>query len=175
MVKGPWTEHEDRLLLSLVSQKGAQKWSDIANILPHRIGKQCRERWHNHLNPMIKKASWSNEEQWILYLQNRSNANKWADIANILEGRTDNTIKNHWNSSMKKRIREMQNEFSRLFQQHLNSVNVKFLGCEAIEYTEQGEPVNKSKVPKGWTKDYIKIVLAFEQNLLARYKRLVEE
>jgi hypothetical protein len=54
---------------------------------------------------MIKRnAAWSREEEWILYLLNRDKANKWADIANILEGRTDNTIKNHWNSSMKRRI-----------------------------------------------------------------------
>jgi len=57
---------------------------------------------------MIKRqAVWTHEEEWILYLLNRDLANKWADIANILEGRTDNTIKNHWNSSMKKRIREI--------------------------------------------------------------------
>ena len=124
---------------------------------------------------MIKKAGWSNEEQWILFLSNRSNANKWADIANKLEGRTDNTIKNHWNSSMKKRIREMQNEFSRQFQLHLTNSNVKFLGCEAIEFNEADEPVNKSKVPKAWTKDYLKIIRNFEKAQLAKYERLVEE
>jgi len=56
---------------------------------------------------MIKRnASWTREEEWILFLLNRVKSNKWADIANILEGRTDNTIKNHWNSSMKRRIKE---------------------------------------------------------------------
>jgi hypothetical protein len=54
---------------------------------------------------MIKRnASWSREEEWILFLLNWDEANRWADIANILEGRTDNTIKNHWNSTMQKRI-----------------------------------------------------------------------
>jgi hypothetical protein len=57
------------------------------------------------LNPIIKRnAGWTREEEWIIYLLNRVKSNKWADIANVLEGRTDNTIKNHWNSSIKRRI-----------------------------------------------------------------------
>jgi len=65
---------------------------------------------------MIKRSSqWTREEEWILFLLNRDQANKWADIANILEGRTDNTIKNHWNSSMKKRIKDYIEEFEMIF------------------------------------------------------------
>ena len=95
------------MVLHLVEKNGPQKWTLIAENLPGRIGKQCRERWHNHLNPKIKKICWSKEEEWVLYLLHRCQGNKWAEIAKFLEGRTDNTIKNHWNSSMKKKLQEM--------------------------------------------------------------------
>ena len=59
LIKGPWTPEEDQLVLLLVEKNGPQKWTSIAENLPGRIGKQCRERWHNHLNPNIKKDNWS--------------------------------------------------------------------------------------------------------------------
>ena len=110
LVKGPWTDEEDKLVLELVSKHGAMKWTQIAEHLPGRIGKQCRERWHNHLNPKIKKNAWSMEEEYILTLCHTSK-NGWAEIAEKLEGRTDNTIKNHWNSSMKKKIYDYEMRF----------------------------------------------------------------
>ena len=89
---------------------------------------------------MIKRnATWSREEEWILYLLNRDKANKWADIANILEGRTDNTIKNHWNSSMKRRIKEYQDEFINLFKILLAKKGIDYKGSEPIEVDENGE------------------------------------
>lgn len=129
LVKGPWSKEEDKLVLSLVQRNGAQKWTNIAHYLPGRIGKQCRERWHNHLNPRIKKNDWSLEEELILYIQNRMHENKWAIIAQDLEGRTDNTIKNHWNSSMKKKIFDMKCEIEKRFKKRCEDLKIKFLGC----------------------------------------------
>lgn len=62
LVKGPWTKEEDAIVESMVKQNGPKNWSLIAQNLPGRIGKQCRERWHNHLNPNIKKERWTEEE-----------------------------------------------------------------------------------------------------------------
>ena len=148
--KGSWSEEEDKILISLVEKFGPEKWAYISSFLPERIGKQCRERWFNHLCPSVNKTSWSKEEEWILFLMHNELGNKWSKLCKFLPGRTDNTIKNHWNSTMRKKIEGFNNEFLCLIQ-NKNDDEVKNIKKNILNnYQEivkkQNEKFNDEKI-----------------------------
>jgi len=97
LVKGPWTKDEDKIIIDCM-KLGVTKWSKIAERIPGRIGRQCRNRWFNYLDPRIKKGAWSEEEDKILFeLQNRM-GNRWCEIAKLLPGRSEKAVTRRWNS-----------------------------------------------------------------------------
>eukprot|EP00026_Physarum_polycephalum_P006685 Phypoly_transcript_06736.p1 GENE.Phypoly_transcript_06736~~Phypoly_transcript_06736.p1 ORF type:complete len:427 (+),score=101.70 Phypoly_transcript_06736:177-1457(+) len=106
LVKGPWKEEEDNKLVELVEKYGPKDWSTIASHIQGRIGKQCRERWFNHLSPEVRKTNWSPEEDRIIIEAHHRLGNKWTAISKLLDGRPANAIKNHWNSTLLKRIQD---------------------------------------------------------------------
>ena len=83
LIKGPWRSHEDEQLMELVAKHGTKKWSFVATHIRGRNGKQCRERWTNHLNPGIKKNDWAHEEEVILATHHGRIGNRWAELATL--------------------------------------------------------------------------------------------
>ncbi|KAK9668681.1 hypothetical protein RND81_13G078000 [Saponaria officinalis] len=107
--KGPWTPEEDIILVSYIQQHGPGNWRSVpTNTGLQRCSKSCRLRWTNYLRPGIKRGNFTpHEEGMIIHLQALL-GNKWAAIASYLPQRTDNDIKNYWNTHLKKKLKRFQ-------------------------------------------------------------------
>ena len=99
-VNGAWTPQEDASLRRRVKVFGAKKWSVIAVLIPGRVGKQCRERWLNHLCGEVNKEPWDSAEDRVLCAHQKRLGNKWSQISKLMNGRSENAVKNRFNSLM---------------------------------------------------------------------------
>ncbi|XVF86894.1 hypothetical protein PTKIN_Ptkin18bG0077400 [Pterospermum kingtungense] len=109
--KGAWTEEEDRKLAEVISVHGAKRWKTIAiKAGLNRCGKSCRLRWMNYLRPNIKRGNISDQEEDLILRLHKLLGNRWSLIAGRLPGRTDNEIKNYWNSHLSKKISQIENQ-----------------------------------------------------------------
>ncbi|XP_009354562.2 MYB-like transcription factor ODO1 [Pyrus x bretschneideri] len=106
--KGPWTAEEDKKLISFILTNGQCCWRAVPKLAGlRRCGKSCRLRWTNYLRPDLKRGLLTEaEEQLVIDLHARL-GNRWSKIAGRLPGRTDNEIKNHWNTHIKKKLLRM--------------------------------------------------------------------
>ena len=157
-----WSEDEDKNLKQLINKYGTSDWSLISiKMGKSRSGKQCRERWYNHLNPCMNKDNWTEEEENILFSKHIQLGNKWAEIASFLPGRTLNDIKNHFYSKLRKFIRKILKQINdeRLFQ--INGIDSCKYTCEKIY-----KMIKKYDITyKNLTKDTIlELIIATEKN-----------
>ncbi|PKA53140.1 Transcription factor MYB39 [Apostasia shenzhenica] len=106
--KGPWTPEEDQKLIQYIQKHGHGSWRALPRLAGlNRCGKSCRLRWTNYLRPDIKRGKFSSDEEQTILNLHSILGNKWSAIATHLPGRTDNEIKNFWNTHLKKRLIQM--------------------------------------------------------------------
>uniref|UniRef100_A0A0E0M169 Uncharacterized protein n=1 Tax=Oryza punctata TaxID=4537 RepID=A0A0E0M169_ORYPU len=107
--KGPWTPEEDLMLVSYIQEHGAGNWRAVpTNTGLMRCSKSCRLRWTNYLRPGIKRGNFTDQEEKLIVHLQALLGNRWAAIASYLPERTDNDIKNYWNTHLKKKLKKMQ-------------------------------------------------------------------
>ncbi|XP_074578187.1 transcription factor MYB96-like [Curcuma longa] len=110
--KGPWTPEEDLVLVSYIQQHGPGNWRYVpTNTGLLRCSKSCRLRWTNYLRPGIKRGNFTDQEEKLIVHLQALLGNRWAAIASYLPERTDNDIKNYWNTHLKKKLKKMQNNY----------------------------------------------------------------
>ncbi|KAL0719530.1 hypothetical protein Bca4012_068854 [Brassica carinata] len=105
MKRGPWTVEEDEILVSFIKKEGEGRWRSLpkrAGLL--RCGKSCRLRWMNYLRPSVRRGGITSDEEDLILRLHRLLGNRWSLIAGRIPGRTDNDIKNYWNTHLRKKL-----------------------------------------------------------------------
>ncbi|KAL4498635.1 hypothetical protein ABPG72_019753 [Tetrahymena utriculariae] len=126
--KGPWSFDEDNKLLDWVKANGPQKWSLCSETIPGRSGKQCRERWFNNLNPNVKKGNWTAEEDDMIFQGYLQHGSSWSRIAKNLEGRTENSVKNRFYSTVRKLLSDSEKNGGKGSEQQIRNIIQMSLG-----------------------------------------------
>ncbi|KAH1067503.1 hypothetical protein J1N35_032490 [Gossypium stocksii] len=132
--RGAWTDEEDQKLAQVVEIYGPKRWQAIAAKAAglNRSGKSCRLRWMNYLRPNIKRGNISDQEEDLILRLHKLLGNRWSLIAGRLPGRTENEIKNYWNSHLSKKTKQNEKQSTNIGSRMQESV----LGnCKVSEST----------------------------------------
>ncbi|OMJ76435.1 hypothetical protein SteCoe_24220 [Stentor coeruleus] len=151
--KKPWSQYEDDSLMSIMNElKENAQWCKVARIIKekygitNRSGKQCRERWNNHLDPKTRKREWTEDEEKIIFNYQEQYGNQWSEISKFLIGRSDNTIKNHFYATIRRKIRKYNRLNAIKITKPLNVVmNDKELMKKLRDLPEKGKQIIESE------------------------------
>jgi hypothetical protein len=129
--KSSWTGEDDKKLLQSIKENGMESWAKVAEGVPHRNGKQCRERYINHLCPTLKHEGWLPHEDALILQQHSLRGNNWTLISTFLPGRSPNQIKNRLNWLMKnnQQIQFLWNESNLNYYKFMNKNQLVYSGA----------------------------------------------
>lgn len=152
LVKGQWSAQEDAMLVTLVSE-GFKNWGQLAQHMPGRTSKQCRERWCHHLDPSIKKGDYTEEEDRTIMDMQAKLGNKWAQIAQLLPGRTENAVKIRWKAIDRSRKNNKSNGHAQIRSRNTPDSRLRSLAARAAALAMSKAQMNNGSNPAGFPQD----------------------
>ncbi|KAH1090613.1 hypothetical protein J1N35_017870 [Gossypium stocksii] len=154
--KGLWSPEEDDKLVTYMLTNGQGCWSDVArNAGLQRCGKSCRLRWINYLRPDLKRGAFSAQEQELIVHLHSILGNRWSQIAARLPGRTDNEIKNFWNSTIKKRLKHSSSTASHNASDSSSEPNKDAMAARFMTMLEHEVPPMYLDLSSAWSNSFL--------------------